>query len=134
MTDLHSQQAKLTSFELRVQAARAQVAYCCRLQKRALQIAAQFWRLQKQSCARSTCTSEFFYDDVSQGLGVAPHLDVGVLLPQVARAAGDGAAGADARHEDVDLAISALPDLRPRGLVVHLRMEGLGGFRVWCQP
>lgn len=71
MTDLHSQQAKLTSFELRVQAARAQVAYCCRLQKRALHIAAQFWRLQKQSCACSTWTSEL-YDNVSQGLGVRP--------------------------------------------------------------
>mmetsp|Transcript_23762 Transcript_23762/g.74785 ORF Transcript_23762/g.74785 Transcript_23762/m.74785 type:complete len:329 (-) Transcript_23762:213-1199(-) len=36
--------------------------------------------------------------------------------------AGERAAGADAAEEDVNLAVSLLPDLRARGLAVHLRV------------
>mmetsp|Transcript_36430 Transcript_36430/g.89823 ORF Transcript_36430/g.89823 Transcript_36430/m.89823 type:complete len:223 (+) Transcript_36430:560-1228(+) len=53
------------------------------------------------------------------------HLDVGVLALEVAPRARDGAAGAHAAHQDVDLPCRVLPDLRPRGLEVHLRVGGV---------
>ena len=43
-------------------------------------------------------------------------LALGVL--DVARNPGDGAAGADARHQHVDLAVGVVPDFRPGGLLV----------------
>ena len=52
----------------------------------------------------------------------ADDLDALLLLLQVLRSAGDGATGADARDEDVDLAVGVLKDLRTRGLVVLLRV------------
>ena len=51
------------------------------------------------------------------------HLDVGVLLLEVATTAGDGAAGAHAADQDVDLATSGFPDLRAGGAVVHLYQD-----------
>ena len=53
-------------------------------------------------------------------------LDVGVLALQVLADTGDGAAGTDAGHEDVDLAVGVLPDLRAGGaLCGHRGWPGL---------
>ena len=43
----------------------------------------------------------------------------------VARDAGDGAAGADAGHQHIDGAIAVVPDLRARGFEVDLRVGGI---------
>ena len=50
------------------------------------------------------------------------HLDVRVLALQILAHAGDGAAGADAGHKNVHLAIGILPDLGAGGLDVCLRV------------
>ena len=57
----------------------------------------------------------------------ADHLDVGVLLPEVARDAGDRAAGADAADEVRDPAAGLTPELRAGAQVVRL---GVGHVRV----
>src|SRR5699024_6162784 len=44
--------------------------------------------------------------------------DVGVLLLEVLSGTGDRAAGADSGHEDVDVAVGVVPDLRTRGRFV----------------
>ena len=60
---------------------------------------------------------------VDGALGVgADDLDLRVALLQVAPGARDRAAGADGDDECVDLAVRLLPDLRPRRLVVGLRV------------
>jgi hypothetical protein len=50
-------------------------------------------------------------------------------LLDVAGDAGDGAAGADAAYQDVDLAVGVVPDLRAGGLKW---MAGLAGFLNCC--
>ena len=50
------------------------------------------------------------------------HLDPGLALLQDVADAGDGAAGADAGHEDVDLAVGVGPDLLGRGPLVDGRI------------
>jgi len=52
----------------------------------------------------------------------AARLDVGVALFQEAAGAGDGAAGAHAGDQDVDLALRLVPDLGAGGLVVDARV------------
>ena len=63
---------------------------------------------------------------VDRALGVgADHEDVGVLLLQVPRRAGDRPAGPDAGDEHVDLAVGLPPDLGARGRVVRLGVLGV---------
>ena len=73
-------------------------------------------------------------DLVGAGLAAGEHRRVGglngnnlylrVLLLEVAAGAGDGAAGAHAGNQDVDLAVGVLPNLRTRG---RLMDGGVGG-------
>jgi hypothetical protein len=56
----------------------------------------------------------------------ADHEEVGLFLPEVARGAGDRAAGADGDDEGVDLAIRLLQSSGPVVLVVRLGVGGVG--------
>ena len=55
----------------------------------------------------------------------AHHPDGGVLALQIAPHAGDGAAGADARHKNVHLAVGVLPDLGAGGGLVGRGVRGV---------
>ena len=57
------------------------------------------------------------------------NLNVGVLLLQVLTRTGDGAAGTDAGHENVDLAVGSFPNLGAGGLVVNGGVSLVGELR-----
>ncbi len=68
-------------------------------------------------------------DEVGQhrAFGVGEdHLGVGRDLLEIARQAGDGAAGADAADHGVDLVVELRPDLRAGGPIVSLRVGRVG--------
>ena len=59
------------------------------------------------------------------------HLHPRLLLFEEPPGAGDGAAGAHARHKDIDLALGGLPDLGAGGLVVDLQVAREFRYREW---
>ena len=76
--------------------------------------------------ARERLARELLRDDRALGRLDGHREDrLAALVLDVARDAGDRAAGADARDEDVDGAVGVVPDLRPGGRLVD---RGVGGI------
>ena len=78
-------------------------------------------QLQKTSVSDCALNSESTHSNRSLPPCSSSHLDVAVLLLEVASCPRDGASGAHPPDEEVHLAPRALPDLGTGSAVVHLR-------------